>query len=179
MFLGLRSFGARRTQRFHGGHSDNSLIQAFYHSYNLAKFIKRICIFKSMRRRGLHIFSVAFIGIFTLLQVQPLLLDPTGFGASGESSKKAKMSTCPKMKKPVCSASKCNAPMGVPEEDGCGNDGCNPFRTCSTGLCCYLVEGFIDYNTAYILTRKKIVVANDNRVATSLSECWRPPKLVS
>lgn len=132
-----------------------------------------------MRRTGLHIFSVAFIGIFTLLQVQPLLLDPTGFGSRELTEKSTKEPVCPKMKKPVCSASKCNAPIGVPEEEGCGNDGCNPFRTCSTGFCCYLVEGFIDYNTAYRLTRKKMMVANDNRIATSLSECWRPPKLIS
>lgn len=103
-------------------------------------------------------------------------MDPIGLGGDVTAVNTTKESTCPKMKKPACSPKTCNAPMGVPEEDGCANDGCNPFRICSTGFCCYLVEGFIDYNTSYTLARERKDVANDNRIATSVSDFWQPPE---
>jgi hypothetical protein len=134
------------------------------------------CIFGSMSIR-LKIFSTAFIGIFAFLQVLPIIKV-----CSKEVKPVAvtKKSTCPKMKKPACTMNTCSLPpKDSKENDDCGADGCNPFVPCSMGFCCYLVESIYTFPSSDILLKQNLTHFDDDRISSSLSECWHPPELIS
>lgn len=64
----------------------------------------------------------------------------------------------------------------APEKNGCATNQCNPFMSCSSGNF-YIVEGFFIDNAPLIGKAAKLVSINDNRILSSVSECWHPPEL--
>jgi hypothetical protein len=115
--------------------------------------------------------------VFALLQVQPLLTsnklekEPVCVPTAIES--------CAKKKAPACSRGKCTLPTPSGEPEDCNSNGCNPFVPCSIGFCCYLVEGFYAYAAFSLASKQQLMLFDDNRIASALSECWHPPELIS
>jgi hypothetical protein len=128
-------------------------------------------------RRGLQIFSGSFILIFTLLQAQPLFISNELKEEKACASPKEQ--GCTKKKTSSCSRAKCTLPIRSDEKEDCNNNGCNPFVPCSIGLCCYVVENFYSYSTSFIFSKQRLMLFDDNRIASGLSECWHPPEVIS
>lgn len=128
-------------------------------------------------RLHIRVFSSAFIIIFSILQIHPILIDYEF--KKQQSIIEAKKPGCTKSKKPVCTRNKCSLPVSSDEKEDCNNNGCNPFVPCNMGFCCYLVENAFAYSIHSIVSQKVFFHFNDNRIQNTLSECWHPPEVIS
>lgn len=77
-----------------------------------------------------------------------------------------------------CSKDKC--PKKEKEESGkkdkCEDKGCNPFMACACGNFFLIQKQSVDF-IVLKLTTQKIILLNDNRIVTNLSDCWHPPEV--
>jgi hypothetical protein len=62
------------------------------------------------------------------------------------------------------------------KNEKCGSNGCNPFMACASGNFYNLNKDITEWIIIGSKT-EKIASINDNRLASSLSECWHPPEL--
>lgn len=87
-------------------------------------------------------------------------------------------SSCSKQQeiKPSCSKSRCDKPV-EDEENDCENERCNPLMSCPTGNFYLFGQSHISLS-AFILSKQKLDLVNDNRVMKHLSECWHPPEII-
>lgn len=109
----------------------------------------------------MKIVASIFLLPLTFLTLQPLF---------SSRQKATKMMCCGKMMK-------CHKQKQQPDkENKCERSGCNPFMACASGNFYNIDKDIIDY---LIKGSKieKITAINDNRLASSLSECWHPPEL--
>ena len=76
-----------------------------------------------------------------------------------------------------CSKSSCDKPDPTDGKNDCENNRCNPLMSCPTGNF-YLIDNSHISLTTFIQSKQKIVLVNDNRVLTQLTECWHPPEII-
>jgi len=98
--------------------------------------------------------------IFCILTVQPLFSN-----INAEPTKSS------------CSKIKCNKPKPPEDKKDCGSDRCNPLMACPTGNFYLLGYSHISF-AAFMITKQKTSLVNDNRVSTKLTECWHPPEII-
>ena len=76
-----------------------------------------------------------------------------------------------------CSKSKCDKPEPPDNKNDCENNRCNPLMSCPTGN--FYLIGYSHISlTAFVQPKQKIILINDNRVLTQLTECWHPPEII-
>ena len=108
--------------------------------------------------------------IWSLLLVEPLLAN---------LSIKTPYSSCLKKQKvqSSCSKSKCNTPPEKEDKNDCENNRCNPLMSCPTGN--FYLFGYPHLAiAAFILSKQKTILVNDNRILKCLAECWHPPEII-
>ena len=98
--------------------------------------------------------------ILGILMIQPMF----GYGVAGPAA------SC-------CSESSCDKPEPTDNENNCENNRCNPLMSCPAGN--FYLVGYSHISlTSFIQPKQKIILVNDNRVLTRLTECWHPPEII-
>ncbi len=122
-------------------------------------------IFRLMIARA-YISSVLIGFLFFLLNVQPLFV-------AAEPLFEAKSNSC--------APAGCHMPKeSIPDNKDCEERDCNPYINCCAGIFCfYLAESFISYPANWKLVKQCLPLYDDNRLSSSLSECFHPPELTS
>ena len=98
--------------------------------------------------------------LFCILTVQPLF--NTTSAEPAESS---------------CAKSKCTKPKPPEDKKDCENERCNPLMACPTGNFYLPGPSPVSFAT-WIITKRKTILVNDNRISTKLTECWHPPEII-
>jgi hypothetical protein len=107
----------------------------------------------------MKLFAVIFILPLAFLTIQPVL----------DTQQQVDQMQC-------CSKMKCHKKNQSPKKkEQCENNACNPFMACAYG------NFFTNDNNLYSLTvygirKRKTEIVNDNRLSSSLSDCWHPPE---
>jgi len=76
-----------------------------------------------------------------------------------------------------CSNSKCDKPVPSDSKNDCEGNRCNPLMSCPTGNFYLLDNSYVSF-TSVKQSKQKIILVNDNRVLTQLTECWHPPEII-
>jgi len=104
-----------------------------------------------------------------------LLIEPL----SANFSVRTEYSSCAKKQEAQssCCKSKCDKPKEKEDENDCDNNRCNPLMSCPTGNFYLLTSSQISI-TPFTLSKQKVALINDNRIAKHLAECWHPPEII-
>ena len=125
------------------------------------------------------IFDPMKLAACLLMVVWTLLLVEPGFASYASKASTSACSKSYKPAKPSCSPSGCSKSEEAekPADDECKSNRCNPLMSCPTGN--FYLSGYSQILiNPFVITKKKTVLINDNRIAKHLSECWHPPEII-
>lgn len=107
----------------------------------------------------MRVTAAIFLSIISALTVQPLL----------SSQKVVGEQQC-------CAKDMCSKSHKEPKRN-CNDKPCNPFLACAYGNF-YINEPLFTATLSNTILRDKHILENDNRLSTTLSDLWKPPKSV-
>jgi len=108
--------------------------------------------------------------IWSILLIEPLSANFSINSPYSSCSKKQEVQSS-------CSKSKCDKPEDNEDEKDCENNDCNPIMSCPTGNFYLLGHPHLAIEP-FLLSKQKINLINDNRIAKRLAECWHPPEII-
>ena len=108
--------------------------------------------------------------IWSILLIEPLSVNFSIQSPYSSCSKKQEVQSS-------CSKSKCDKSEANNDENDCENNDCNPLMSCPTGNF-YLLGHPHSAIESFLLSKPKMSLINDNRIAKHLAECWHPPEII-